>query len=292
MLVSYPFPHHQLSIHQDIHIAYMDEGKGPQTLLFIHGLANYAPVWKYQLAELRQSHRCIALDLPGNGYSSRGDYPYSMFFYAECVVRFIEKLNLNNIVLVGHSMGGQIALIIALRYPHLLDKLVLVAPAGLEYFAPHEVLMMNGMLNMGNLFYSDEFHLESAIRQSFFASQNESASIIDELKTLMHAHSSKQWRDMSLASIKGMLNEQVHSFLPNVTTPTLIVFGEKDALVPNTLIHLGETPTGIAKKAAALMPNASYNILAQGGHFVQIEKAAEVNKYIQSFIHTPESASA
>jgi pimeloyl-ACP methyl ester carboxylesterase len=215
-----------------------------------------------------------------------------MFFYAECVVRFIEKLNLNNIVLVGHSMGGQIALIIALRYPHLLDKLVLVAPAGLEYFAPHEVLMMNGMLNMGNLFYSDEFHLESAIRQSFFASQNESASIIDELKTLMHAHSSKQWRDMSLASIKGMLNEQVHSFLPNVTTPTLIVFGEKDALVPNTLIHLGETPTGIAKKAAALMPNASYNILAQGGHFVQIEKAAEVNKYIQSFIHTPESASA
>lgn len=292
MLVKYPFPHHTITVHQDIQIAYMDEGKGSQTLLFIHGLANYAPVWKYQIAELSKFNRCIALDLPGNGYSSRGNYPYSMFFYAECVVRFIEKMNLSNIVLVGHSMGGQIALIIALRYPHLLDKLVLVAPAGLEYFTPHEVLMMNGMLNVGNLFYSDEFHLESAIRQSFFASKNESTLIIEELKTLMQAHSSKQWRDMSLASIKGMLNEQVHSYLSTVGTPTLIVFGEKDALIPNALIHLGETPIGIAKKAAALIPNSIYRMVAQGGHFVQIEKASEVNNLLKVFIHSPGSASA
>ncbi|MES2780576.1 MAG: alpha/beta hydrolase [Bacteroidota bacterium] len=290
MLVKYPFPHHNFAIHQDIHIAYMDEGSGPQTLLFIHGLANYAPVWKYQIAELSKHNRCIAIDLPGNGYSSRGDYPYTVFFYAECVVRFIEKMELKNVVLTGHSMGGQIALIIALRYPHLIERLVLVAPAGLEYFAAHEVMMMNGMLNMGTLFYADEFHLESAIRQSFFNTQNESAIIIDELKTIMNAHSMKQWRDMSLASIKGMLNEQVQQYLPNITTPTCIIFGERDALIPNTIIHLGETPERIAKKAAALIPDASYHMVKQAGHFVQLEKAAEVNATIQAFINTPGAA--
>ncbi|MES2559716.1 MAG: alpha/beta hydrolase [Bacteroidota bacterium] len=290
MLVKYPFTHHQFAIHQNIHINYMDEGSGTQTILFIHGLANYAPVWKYQIAELRKTNRCIAIDLPGNGYSSRGDYPYTMFFYAECVVRFIEKMELKNVVLTGHSMGGQIALIIALRYPHLIDKLVLVASAGLEHFAAHEVMMMNGMLNMGTLFYADEFHLESAIRQSFFNTQNESSTIIEELKAIMNAHAMKEWRDMSLSSIKGMLNEQVQQYLPNITTPTLILFGEKDALIPNTLVHFGETPESIAKKAAALIPSASFRMIPQAGHFVQLEKAADVNAAIQTFINTPQAA--
>ncbi len=284
MSVQYPFPRHQCTIHPDIHISYMDEGKGDSTILFIHGLANYAPVWQYQLAELSKTNRCIAIDLPGNGYSSRGDYPYTMFFYAECVVRFIEKMELKRVVLTGHSMGGQIALIIALRYPHLLEKLVLVAAAGLECFSAHEVMMMNGMLSMGNMFYADELHLESAIRQSFYATQNESAGIIDDLKSIMGNHSLKQWRDMSLASIKGMLNEQVQQFLPNITVPTLIIFGEKDALIPNTLIHFGETPEGIAKKGAGLIPNAEVSLIAGGGHFVQIEKASEVNQAIRKYL--------
>ncbi len=270
----------------------MDEGSGDQTFLFIHGLANYGPVWKHQIAELSKTNRCIAIDLPGTGYSSRGNFPYSMFFYAESVVRFIEKMNLQHVVLTGHSMGGQIAIIIALRYPHLLEKMVLVAPAGLEYFAPHEIMMMKGMMQMGNLFYADEMHLESAIKQSFFSTQNESASIIDDLKTFMHAHSLKEWRDMSIESINGMLNEQVQTYLQNITTPTLILFGNKDTLIPNNLIHLGETPESIAKKGVALIPQSTYEMIPNGGHFVHIEKATEVNKLISQFIGKPYATKA
>jgi pimeloyl-ACP methyl ester carboxylesterase len=284
MSISYPYTVHNCSILDTIDIAYMDEGKGENTLLFIHGLANYGPVWKHQLAELSKTNRCIAIDLPGNGYSSRGNFPYSMFFYAECIIRFIEKMDLKNIILAGHSMGGQIALIVALRYPHLLEKLVLVAPAGLEYFAPHEMMLMKGMMKMGNLFYADEMHLESAIKQSFFSTQNESAAIIDDLRTFMHAHSLKQWRDMSIESINGMLNEQVLTYLHTITIPTLILFGNKDALIPNNLIHLGETPESIAKKGTALIPKSAYVMIANGGHFVHIEKAEEVNQQMQQFI--------
>lgn len=282
--ISYPYKIHYTTIHEDISIAYMDEGRGEHTLLFVHGLANYGPVWKHQIAGLKDAHRCIALDLPGNGCSSAGAYPYSMFFYAECVVRFIEKMNLGNIVLCGHSMGGQIAIIIALRYPHLLNKLVLVAPAGFEYFHPHEVMLMQNAMNMSALFSSDEFQLESAIKQSFFSSRNESASIISELKQVMRNNTVKQWRDMSIASINGMLNEQVQQYLHSIEVPVLTIFGEHDRLIPNTMVHFGETPESIVKKATAIIPDASYRLIRQAGHFVQIEKAAEVNEAIAAFM--------
>jgi pimeloyl-ACP methyl ester carboxylesterase len=287
MIIQYPYPVHHCPIHHKIDIAFMDEGKGEQTILFLHGMANYAPVWKEQISILSTSARCIAIDLPGSGYSSRGEYPYSMFFYAESVVRFIEKMKLQQLVLVGHSMGGQIAIIIALRYPHLLEKLVLVAPAGFELFAPHEIMMMTSMMQMGNLFAADELHLESAIKQSFFSKQNSSVNIIHELKTLMQAHSPQQWREMSIKSINGMLNEQVQMYLKNISVPTLILFGNKDALIPNSLIHLGETPESIAKKGASLIPNAQYKIIPNAGHFVHIEQAKEVNDAISSFISKP-----
>lgn len=283
--IQYPFPLHQIQIHPEMNIAYTDEGTGDTTLLFIHGLANYAPVWQYQLSELKKSYRCIALDLPGSGYSSHGDYPYTMFFYAESVARFIERLELKDVVLVGHSMGGQIGIIAALRYPYLLQKMVLVGSAGLEYFAQHEVLLMQGMLNMGTLFYTDEFHLESAIEQSFFKTHPQCKAIIHDLKQLMKPYPTRQWRNMCLKSIHAMLNEQVHAFLPNLQMPVHIVFGANDALIPNSLIHLGETPNSIGQKAVGLIPHSSYSIIANAGHFVQIEKPMEVNGILASFVN-------
>jgi pimeloyl-ACP methyl ester carboxylesterase len=280
-LIQYPFPLHQIKIHPEMNIAYMDEGKGETTLLFIHGLANYAPVWQYQIAELSKSYRCVALDLPGNGYSSRGGYPYSMFFYAETVARFIEALQLKNVVLVGHSMGGQVGMVLALRYPQLLSQLVLIASAGLEYFTQSEITLMQNMLQMGSIFYSDEYQLETAIEQSFYQRNPISASIINDLKSLMKPHDRKAWSAMSIASIQAMLNEQVYSFLPQLTLPVQIIFGKQDALIPNGLIHFGESPKSIAQKAASLIPDASVAIIPNAGHFVQLEKAAEVNAILQ-----------
>ena len=103
---SYPYPIQKIEIDPGIEIAYMDEGEGPYTLLFIHGLGSYAPAWNKNLGELAEKYRCIALDLPGYGQSEKGDYPFSMAFFAEAVEAFIDSLGLENIVLVGHSMGG------------------------------------------------------------------------------------------------------------------------------------------------------------------------------------------
>ncbi len=283
--INYPFEVKKVTIHNGIDIAFCDEGKGDKTILFIHGLANYYPVWKHQIDELKKSCRCIAIDLPGNGLSSRGDFPYTMFFYAECIVKFIEKMELKNVILCGHSMGGQIAIIISLRHPNLIDKMILVAPAGLEYFNQHEVMLMQHAMSFGDFFYADEFHLENTIKQSFYHSQNESSNIISDLKNILKNNKIKEWKDMSIASINGMLNEQVNQFLSTISTPTLIIFGDKDQLIPNKLIHFSETPESIAKSGTSLIPNSSYKMIKNAGHFVMIEKFKEVNQSMNDWIN-------
>jgi pimeloyl-ACP methyl ester carboxylesterase len=100
----------------------------------------------------------------------------------------------------------------------------------------------------------------------------------------MADHSIGQWRDMSLKSINGMLNEQVQQYLHNIEIPVLVIFGEQDRLIPNTLIHFGETPEGIAKKATALFPQGTYKLIKYAGHFVQMEKGEEVNRLIGDWL--------
>lgn len=280
--IHYPYPVKQLSLPNDISVAYMDEGSGPQTFVFIHGLANYSPVWKLQLSELSKQARCIALDLPGNGLSSQGDYPYGVFFYAECVKLFCDELNLDNITLVGHSMGGQVAIMLGLRYSNRFDRLILLAPAGIEHFSSLDALLMQNMLGVGEFLYSDEMHIRQAINDSFYSQHAEKSKIISDLQAMLNQGSVKGWRQMAKSSINSMLNEQVSGFLSDLTLPVTLIFGDKDALIPNKLLHPGQSISGVIKHAEAMIPDIKTHLIKNAGHFVQIEKADEVNKIILS----------
>ncbi len=276
----------KIEIEKQIQIAYNETGTGPQTLLFIHGLANFKGVWKSNISELSKTYHCIAIDLPGNGHSSSDDYNYSMFFYAECVKQFIDKMNFSNVILVGHSMGGQIALVLTLRYPHLIEKLVLVAASGLEYFSDLDRMMINQSMQMTQMFYSNEQSLESAIHSSFYNFDKLSVnSLIKDAKEFIPIHSSNNWKKMVKDSISAMLNEQVQQFLPTIKLPTLIIFGDNDAMIPNKLLHSSETVQSIAKKANELIENSQVLIIKKAGHFVQIEKSKEVNAAIAEFVN-------
>jgi len=284
MEVSYPYKIKYSEVHPDLKLAWCDEGAGDTTFIFIHGLAGYIPLWKYQINELKKSSRCIAIDLPGNGLSSFSDeFPYTMYFYAEAVAKFIEKEKLNNVVLCGHSMGGQVAIILALRYPHLVKKLVLIAPSGLEEFAQHETMMMLHFMKLGEFFYTNDPHIESTIRQAFYKENSEAATIISDTKKLIKNHTVNKWNRMVSASIKSMLNEPVKQFLGTLNLEVLIIFGEKDESIPNKMLHPMETAKSIAESGAKLIKNSKYVLIPRAGHFVNIEKFDEVNSLLSEF---------
>jgi pimeloyl-ACP methyl ester carboxylesterase len=118
---------------------------------------------------------------------------------------------------------------------------------------------------------------------SFYHYKSESGDMADELTELMRMYPIKQYRAMIDGCVHGMLNEAVYDRLHLLKLPTLVMFGEYDALVPNKLIH-PTTTKQVAMDGVKKMPNATLHMIPNCGHFLQIEKAEEVNKHIREFI--------
>jgi len=112
-------------------LALDDGGRGSLPVLLVHSLAGNAGQWTEQLGHLRRSHRAIAVDLRGHGRSEPPeDGDYSLAGMADDIAAVAETLGLERFVLVGHSMGGGVALTYAGRHPDRVAALVLVDPIG------------------------------------------------------------------------------------------------------------------------------------------------------------------
>ena len=120
-----------LDVHGDaFDIAYQVAGEGPP-LLLIHGLGASSMAWHFQLERLATAHRVYAIDLPGHGLSPAPAAPVDGERAAEVVAAFLEQVPEGPAAVVGHSLGGAVALLATLRRPDLVSALALVSSAGL-----------------------------------------------------------------------------------------------------------------------------------------------------------------
>ncbi|SOE93102.1 Pimeloyl-ACP methyl ester carboxylesterase [Burkholderia sp. D7] len=110
-------------------IHYVEYGNGPP-IVFIHGLSGQLHNFAYlHLNELAQTHKVILIDRPGSGHSTRGaSSSAGIPAQARTVAMFIDAMGLNKPVLVGHSLGGAIALAVGLNHPDSVSRLALIAP--------------------------------------------------------------------------------------------------------------------------------------------------------------------
>ncbi len=281
--ITYPYPTHHIALPGNCNIAYIDEGKGDKTLLFVHGLANYAMVWQKNIEYLKQFYRCIAIDLPGNGLSDQNPHDFTMKFFADAVHNFIGAMGLKNLCLVGHSMGGQVALNVMYRHPGCAQSLVLCAPAGIEVFTALDKTMYYSAMHLFDFVSSEEHALTQTIENSFYKFPAQANSVINDLKALMRTYQSNYYRKMIEACVKGMIEDNVHTHLGKIEVPTLIIFGNRDALIPNRLIH-HITTESLATSAAKKIPHSHLVLIPDCGHFVQWEKGEDVNVNIIHFL--------
>lgn len=265
-----------------LNIAYIDEGQGTDTLLFVHGLGHSALGWMRNIEYLQKYYRCIAIDLPGNGLSSKGNYPYSMYFFAEAIAAFISEMKLSNVYLAGHSMGGQIAMTFALNHPGLIKGLILCAPAGFETFSEWEKSLYRNTMYFVDMVSNEETSLRKAVQNSFYIMPDNAPAFIQQLVDLMHLQDRSHYRYMIEHCISAMLEEPVYERLSEIKLPVLTLFGERDNLIPNKFIHPVSTKK-LAADATARFDHARLEMISQCGHFVQWEKAAQVNAFIRDF---------
>ena len=123
------FDRHELSLHGQS-VTYRTAGSGP-VLLLLHGITNSSETWEPAVDALAQDFRVIAPDLLGHGHSAtpRGDY--SLGAHASGVRDLLSALDISRATVVGHSLGGGVAMQFAYQFPERCERLVLVSSGGL-----------------------------------------------------------------------------------------------------------------------------------------------------------------
>lgn len=265
-------------------ISYIDTGKGISTILLLHGLGSNAGFWRYNIPELAKKHRVVAVDLPGFGKSEKGDYSYSMSFFSDEIKEFVDKLNIGKFILIGHSMGGQIAITFALNYPDKIKKLILISPAGIEEFNRAQSNILANYLTVDAIKSLNKKGIEFSIKNNFYNWESKFNWLIKERIELKNSNDFNGYAEAVIKSIKGMLNEPTSKKLKNLSVPTLIIFGTKDNLIPNKFFHNVE-PVDIFRKGAQQIKNCKLQSVKNSGHLVYIEKSKKVNRIILNFLN-------
>ncbi len=267
----------------DIKLAYYEKGEGPVVLL-LHGLGGAAINFKRNIDVLAKKYRVIALDLPSFGRSdvpdvtkiSPDDASYTLF--TKYVKEFVDKLNITRLTLVGHSMGGGISLDFSLKYPDLVDNLVLVSSAGLG----NQVSVINiiGHTKLVNTKLSQLSLKDELIEKStHFVSVN--SNLLDEDQILSYKH----WRlkdhvtelmnvlSPNFLSVKGQKIVYTNR-LKELRMPVLIIWGINDRILP--VRH--------ARKTYERIPQSELFIFERCGHVPILERYQEFNTALLGFL--------
>ncbi len=281
--LEYPFNVKYMALPDDINLAYVDEGSGDQTIIFIHGLGSYLKAWYKNIEGLKGDYRCIAIDLPGYGKSSKQPHSGKMSFYAEVVKNIIDQLDLKNVVLTGHSMGGQISMMAAINYPEKIQKLILADPAGFESFTEGQKQWFRDVMTVDGVLKTTVEQIQTNLAYNFYNVPDDAEFMITDRIAMRSADDFENYCYTVVQSVHGMVDEPVIDILDQITQPTLIIFGEQDNLIPNRFLNPGRT-VDIANIGDEKIPDSKLVIIPRAGHFVQFEKPEAFNEAVELFI--------
>lgn len=277
-----PLPVQKTSV-DGVEIAYADAGSG-RAVVFVHGLSSYMGYWDRQLPNFTNGFRVLALDLPGFGMSSRPDAPYTPPWYGDVLVQWMDAVGLESAVLVGHSMGGQIALTVALDHPDRVDGLVLSAPAGFETFDRGHADWMKSWWTESRALETGEAEVRAAFTTSVFNVADDHVEQLIEERVRLGRHEAFGGTSVAVSrSIAGMLDHPVRHRLDELDVPTLVVFGTDDRMIPNPVFNGGRT-RAIAEDGTGAIKGAELLMIPGAGHTVHHDAPGAFNGALSEFL--------
>jgi 3-oxoadipate enol-lactonase len=237
-------------------LAFTDTGEGEATLIFLHYWGGSARTWAPVTVRLEPCVRCVVLNLRGWGGSSALDGRYGLDAMVEDVMTLISALDPKAFVLVGHSMGGKIAQMVAKRDPARLRGVVLVAPAPptpMEVPAPQRAAMLESYQTREGVLQALGVLTASPLPETL-----REQVISDTLAG--HPDAKRAWTEI------GML-EDVSAGLDKVIIPVQVVVGDRDRVERQDDLRASLTPA---------LPQARFRLLAGVGHLSPLESPAAV----------------
>ena len=262
-------PHTSLS-HVKMYYETEDNKKAKYTFLMIHGWTESHKYWVEQVEYFSEWFNIVTLDLKGHGKSSKNRRGYSIRKLSKDIFELKEKLKLDNIILIGHSLGGMVALDYYFRRNWGdIKALILFNTTSTPFkMIPRSISELEGLgkfgfrkMLMGIYDISPDIVLNLEERKK----QN-----VDEL--IEEANTTQPFVTLRLGL--GSSTYNVNHKLHRIKVPTLLMTGELDMV----------TPIRIMKSMHDKIPNSEFYVIKNSGHMAAIEKCEEVNKIIYNFL--------
>ncbi len=283
-LVGYPSALDTVQV-QNYRLVYYDSQTPGSPVVLVHGLGTNLSIWRAVWPLLRQKARVLAPDLPGFGLSDKQEVPATPSFYAEVLVAWLDTLKLAQVDVVGLSMGGQIALMMALQHPDRIRRLVLAAPAGIETFTPEAAAQLKALFTAETIAAMSPALYAQNVQRNFARWDPDRFGWLLEQRAQMQQRADfRAYAEANARAVAGMLDEPVFARLPEVPHPTLVVFGEDDQLIPNRFFRPTETPADILQVALERLPEAQGFLIPEAGHLLVLEQPEVFARQVLRFL--------
>jgi pimeloyl-ACP methyl ester carboxylesterase len=277
---------HQVEIDGSL-VNYVDLGSGTrEPIVFIHGLGGQWQNWLENLPRAAQERRVIALDLPGHGLSPMPRDQITIPGYGRTVQTLCDRLGLGHVDIVGNSMGGYIGAEVAIQFPQLVDQLLLVSAAGIT----SANLAHAPIMTLGRVATAIATHTAAQDRQLASRPKTRHLSL-----QFVARHPSRLKPDLAYEgffkgtgkpgftdALRASLNYDFRDRLPEIGVPTLIVWGEKDSIIP----------VNDAQEFERLIPDSRKVVMQDTGHVSMAERPETFNDLMMEFLAERGSAAA
>ncbi|WP_127717661.1 alpha/beta fold hydrolase [Halobacteriovorax sp. HLS] len=256
-------------------IHYRSFGKGRPVLL-LHGICDSLHTWRHWKDGLVQSKfQFISIDLPGYGLTGQWNKSYTTQNYIDLINKFLQKLEIENVSIIGNSLGGYMAWNYALKYPNKVNKLVLISPAGYPLDPPFVVHFgQDKFTRWLATTFSNQFIYKKISESVFYDASKLSQYDNDRFYHLSLIPGNAQ-AYMDTFNVILKLSKQVPN-LKELKTPTLLLWGKEDAWIPYE-------QTSKWKEDVENLKHISYEKV---GHVPQLEIPQRSLKDIISYLQT------
>ena len=295
----YPYPVNFMPItleDEDLRLAYMDVPPVPasngRTVVLLHGRNFPSSYWEPTIKALTEAgYRVVAPDQIGFGKSSKPAFAYSFDDMARTTIALLDSLHVDRFDLVGHSMGGMLAVRLARAYGPRIDHLVLYSPIGLEDYRIYAPPVTDEELaKRERELTADGYRKQLMTNYSLSLPSSAIEPFVQLREQIKESGEYPRWLKSFVASYQMIYSQPVEHEIPLINRPTLFIMGANDHHAPGRPFAPPDSRGKMGKNAelaqalAAPMANARVKVFEGVGHLGHLEATHLFNETLLSFL--------
>ena len=251
-------------------IHYTVEGKGQNSLLFVHGWSCDVSAWRFQIPAFKNDYKVVAVDLPGHGKSDKPRIAYTQRLFADALKAVVDDAEIDKVFLIGHSMGFPVSELFMRSYP---DRAIGLCNVDGAYLRIPENPENKAKFEKELQVFADLFKGESRkeFLQSFLDSMfvpQSPPELKEEIKKLMLG-AQDYVANSAIDEMFKLHNWDEHS----LSAPALAVYAVSDDLPPDNEAYLRRW-----------FPDTEYHLWEETGHFLMMERPERFNEVLHRFL--------